>query len=105
MRKSVRRALREACVHFRIKIPIFPLVLASENAALGGALETLLQLLRIHAAEEVLERGPARGEGGDVLGLELAEIVANRLHGPGARRQGAQQAYQGFVDPSRKIQG
>ncbi len=58
VRKSVGRALRQSREHLGVQVPIFPLVLAAEHAALGGAIEPLLQLLRVDAPEELLERGP-----------------------------------------------
>src|SRR5882724_12794151 len=104
MRKTVRGTLREAREHLGIQIPILRLVLRSEDAALGGSVKTLLQVRRVDAPEELLERDSGGGERRRILRLEFAEILTNRFDRPRAGRQGGQQTDQGFVDSPRNIQ-
>src|ERR1700736_6373899 len=98
MRKSVRGALRKTCEHLGIEVPVLGLVLGSEDAALGGSVETFLQFLGIDAPEKLLECGASGGQGRGILRLELAEIGAYRLDRSVARGQGGQQAHQCFID-------
>src|ERR1700722_12781652 len=104
MRKTVRRALREAREHLGIQLPILRLVLRSEDAALGGSVKAFLEVRRVDAAQEFLECGSSGGECGRILRLELAEILTNRFDRPRPGRQGGEQTDQCFIDSPRNTQ-
>src|ERR1700722_1544654 len=104
MRKSVRGTLRESGEHLGIEVPVLRLILRSEHAALGGAVESFRQIRRVHATEELLEGSTGGGDRGGVLSLELTEVLTNWLHRPRAGRRGGQQPHQGLVDSPGKIQ-
>src|SRR5271169_6584018 len=72
VREALCRTLRQGAEHLRIQIPILALVLGSENAALGGALEALFEILRVDAPEELLECGAHGRQRRDALGLQFA---------------------------------
>src|SRR5216684_1747473 len=97
MRKSIRGALRKTREHLGIEVPVLGLVLRSEDAPLGGSVESFLQLLGIDAPEKFLECGASGGQGGGILRLELTKVGAYLLNRSVAGRQGGHQTDQRFI--------